>query len=121
MRARSSLPSANTRRHAEADRLTGGPGRAPAQPWRPKTPEERGRELERISREYTRDRLRRAIATLGLCFLSTLVGVAGMSWAVSTTDDVLAPVVFWGALLAGYAGNAFALLAAYADSVRRDG
>ncbi len=101
--------------------MTGESGRALAQPWRAKTPEERGRELERISREYTRDRLRQAVATLGLCFLSTLVGVVGMSWAVSTTDDVLAPVVFWGALLAGYAGNAFALLAAYADSVRRDG
>lgn len=92
-----------------------------ARPWRPKTPEERGRELERISREYSRDRVRRTIATLGVCFLSTAVGVAGMSWAVSTTNDIFAPVVFWGALLAGYAGNAFALLAAYADSVRRDG
>ncbi|MBX7119427.1 MAG: hypothetical protein K1X31_10555 [Gemmatimonadaceae bacterium] len=84
------------------------------------TPEERGRALEAACREIERAHRRDLVATMLLLALYCVVGLAGMSWAVASTDPRLAPVVFWGALCFANAGILLTLLEAYRRHVARE-
>lgn len=85
------------------------------------TPEERGAELERFCREIERERLRDWMRTLAQCVLWSVGGALAMGWSVASTDERLAPVVFYAALTFSYAGIAHALLRAYRRHLVRTG
>ncbi|HVH38600.1 MAG TPA: hypothetical protein VM764_01120 [Gemmatimonadaceae bacterium] len=85
------------------------------------TPEARGAELEAFSRAVEREAFWDAVRTISACFSWCIIGVAGMSWSVASTDGRWAPVVFWGALAVCNTGILFALHGAMRRSVRRNG
>ena len=85
------------------------------------TPEERALQLEAICRETAREQFWDTVGTLGACAIYSILGVLGLSWAVSTTNVELARVVFWASLSIANAGISFTLIAAYLRSVERTG
>ncbi len=85
------------------------------------TPEERGTELERRCREIERAHRRDVLRTLGACLGWSALGALGMGASFASTDQRLAPVLFMGSMLAGYAGAAFTLLGAYRRYLEREG
>lgn len=85
------------------------------------TPEERGAQAEAFSREADREDFWDTVRTLGECFLWCVVGLALMSWSVATTNEVWAPVLFWGGLATGNGGVLIALVGAYARTGERNG
>lgn len=85
------------------------------------TPEERGAQAEAFSREADREDFWDTVRTLGECLMWCVVGLALMSWAVATTNEVWAPVLFWGGLAVGNGGVLISLVGAYARSGERNG
>jgi hypothetical protein len=85
------------------------------------SPEERGAQLERFSREIEREQFWDTCRTLLTCAAWSVAGAVAMGFSVASTDERLAPVVFWGSLATSYAGIAVALLSAYRRSLDRTG
>jgi hypothetical protein len=85
------------------------------------TPQERGAQLAAFCRAIEREQFWDAARTLGACAVWSVSGLLAMAWSFSSTDERLAPVVFWGALVAGYTGIASALLGAWRRHLERAG
>jgi hypothetical protein len=85
------------------------------------TPQERGAQLEAFCRAIEREQFWDTARTLLACAFWSVSGVLAMAWSFSSTDERLAPVVFWGALVVSYSGIAFALIGAWRRQLERTG
>jgi hypothetical protein len=74
------------------------------------TATERGQELAACEVEDSRIMRRVLIQTLAGCVACCAVGIALIGIAVNSTDDRVAPVVFWTGLLIGDCGTLWLLL-----------
>lgn len=77
--------------------------------------ERRRDEARAADRDRTRDFVRTGLECVGWCVL----GLVGIGWSISTTDQVLGEAAFWGGLGVGNVGWLFSVLGAYRRGERR--
>jgi hypothetical protein len=97
------------------------PPREPTPPrvvhTRRQTPEERGRELLALERQFTRAERRATARTIGACFFWLLLGLYLLGLSVHLTDMRYAVTAFWAGLLVGNGGILFSLVMAWFRSL----
>ncbi len=77
--------------------------------------ERRRDEARAADRDRTHDFIRAGLECVGWCAL----GLLAIGWSVTTTDQALGELAFWGGIGVGNAGWLFSVLGAYRRGERR--
>jgi hypothetical protein len=77
------------------------------------TPEERAAHLLAMEREAVRIVRRRFGLAILLCFLWATIGLVLMGWSMTTDNQQLAGIAFWGGILTGDVGILATLMYTY--------